>query len=412
MNESAETTKSSWPRSRRLWVGTMLLFVPLLHSAPASADLDQEEDEIGIGSVMASVPDRVAEQKRELAAGDGFSILGGISGFMGSADNVYRSPAELEKRGLAWGNWAVLQADVRSARGDKWVTNLNWNQTQRPRYSNSNSNYGNLSSRYLRRLGGGVRVELGMEVSHKNDDATSIAGLDYLRDYSYWRSGAEATLVWRISERHMVTIDGERIIKNYGERAGLRSIDWGEWALTAKYRRRFGPYRYLAFYYSSGERKYRDELAADRSGVERPQYPTELHRYRARGISVTMPVGSRARFETRYERGAKTDLFVGYESNQTHEIAVLGAINAMERIEIRASIDQSWRRYTNMKGDAGRPLKYALWQIGVGARYRLVNSTWIFGGIDYYARNSNKSTGLIYRDYRAASTTTGMSVFF
>jgi hypothetical protein len=390
----------------------LLICASLLCATPSHAVVDEEEDEIGIGSVMASIPDRIAEQKRELAAAGGFSMLGGVSGFMGSDNNVYRSPAALEKKGLEWGDWAILQTEVRTARGDKWISSVSWNQTQRPRYANSNSTYGNASSLYVRRLGGGVRVEANLELSHKNDDATTIVGQDYLRDYAYWRSGAEAALVWRINERHMFTFGGEQIAKNYSETKGLRSIDWTEWALTAEYRRRFGPYRYLEFSYSSGERGYRKELAATQDGRELPDHPTELHRYRTAGVSCTMPVGTKTRFEARYDRSGKTDLFAGYENNRTHTVQILGAFNAMERLEIRTNAEQSWRRYEHIMGDAGKPLAYALWQVGVGSRFRLVDTTWLFLGWNYYARDTNKSSGSFYRDYRGSITTTGMSVFF
>jgi hypothetical protein len=395
--------------------GGSLVLLALISSigvTPAPAVIDEEEDEIGIGSVMSSVPDAVAGQKREHAAAGGFSLLGGVSGFMGSDDNVYRSPSALEKQGLAWGNWAILQTDVRSARGDKWITGLTWNQTKRPRYANSNSTYGNLSSLYVRRLGGGVRIEADLAVSHRNDDATTIVGLDYPRDYAYWRYGGEAALVWRINERHMFTLGGERIAKNYDETQGLRSIDWTEWDLTAQYRRRFGPYRYLEFLYASGERGYRDERAAGEDGTELPENPAELHRYRTAEISCTMPVGSRLRFEASYARETKTDLFAGYENNRADTVQLLGAVNAMGRLEIRTQIEQSWRRYEKIRGDGGKPLALGLWQLGVGARFRVIDATWLFVGWESYARDTNKSSGSFYRDYRGSLTTTGMSLFF
>lgn len=402
-----------WLVNRRAGAGVALLLALALSPPAAVAAIgEDEEEEISIGSVASSIPETFAAQKRDLAASRGYSFLSGVTAFVISDDNLYRSPSALEQDGTGWGNQVFLQADRRWKQSDKLVANLTWSQTQQPQHSNANSAYVKATGFYLHRFGGGLRIECDLDLSHKNDDATTIAGVDYARDYSYWRYAAEADLVWRITGHHMVTLSADGIRKDYSETSGLNSIDWDEWDASSEYRLRFAPYHYLTLLYSIGERDYREELAATGDGTELPEAPAERHRYQTIGTTYTLPVGSDARFEAHYDHSKKSDLFAGYESNEADTIRLRGGLNLSQRFETRLGFEQLWRDYENILGDRDRKLEYSLWQLEFGSRFRVVDRTWLFGSIRYYARDTNNSDGSYYRDYNGAVSTLGMGLFF
>lgn len=404
-----EETKNSW-RRRIHWVASLLLVGAL--AGPLSAATDDEEEETSVGSVVSSIPDALAEQKRLAAEDRGFAMLSGMTAFLGFDDNVYRSPDSMQREARGWGNWLMVSADKRWSRGDRLTTDATWQQVQSPRHSQVNSTYGNLTSEYVRPLGRGFRLQINGELSRKNDDAVNIEGEDYRRDYTYWRYAAEGSLIWRISSHHLVSFGAEQIAKDYRETPEMSSIDWREWEATGFYRLRLAPYHYVGLEYATGVRRYREEPASARDGSELPDQPVERHRYRTLTASYTLPVWANARLGAEYEFATKTDLLADYESNRSDTGRLEAAVNFGSRLEARA--DVSWNRhaYENLRGDGDRPLRYTLRQGGLGARLRLFDPTWVFASWNHAVRETNKSSGTAYRDYRFETLRGGVSLFF
>lgn len=402
-------TERDWRRWIRWGVATLLVGAL---AGPLLAATDDEEEEAGVGSVVSSIPDALAERKRLAAEERGFAMLSGVTAFLGSDDNVYRSPDSMQREARGWGNWFLVSADKRWSRGDRLTTDVTWQQVQSPRHSRVNSAYGNVTSEYVRPLGRGFRLEVDGEVSRKNDDAVNIEGEDYQRDYAYWRYAAEGALVWRVSSHHLVSLGAERIAKDYRETPAMSSIDWREWETSGFYRLRLAPYHYVGLEYATGVRRYRDEPASARDGSELPSPRVERHRYRTLTASYTLPVRTNARLGAEYERSTKTDLVADYESNRSDTGRLEAAVNFGARLESRAEVSWNRHAYENMRGDGDRPLRYTLREAGLGARLRLLDPTWVFASWNHAVRETNKSGGTAYRDYRVQSLRGGVSLFF
>lgn len=389
----------------------LLLASALAGDGPAAADREAEEDEVTIGSVVSSIPERERAEKDRLAAERGYSVLSGVTAFLTADDNVYRSPDEFEMGGLSWGNMIFVEGDKRWKRGDELTATASFSQVQYPDYSNIDSYYARFGGFYQRPLGHGMRLESELGLSHRNDDAATIHGTDYVRDYSYWRFGGQATLRWRHSSHHLTTLTVAGVNKNYGEIAGLSSLDWNEWAAAAQHRLRFAPYHYLTFLYETRTRDYDEEPASAADGSEPPGAPAEWHRYHTVGATYTRLLGPQASVEAHYDLSTKTDLFAGYESNRAHTI-LIQAGTSHGRLETRFGFENTWRRYDKMLGDGDERLAYSMWRAEAGGRVWMTGHLWVFGSLSYYGRNTNKTTGSSYRDYEGLVPTLGTAIYF
>lgn len=402
-------------RHHRFLVPTsgLALAAALVLVAPLSfaSNVEEEEDDDLTGGVTLSVPSEFTRMKRQLADSTGFSLLGGFSAYLGNDDNVFRSPADIEARSETWGNWGYLRADTRLG-SNRMLNTLQWKQSQYPSHGRINAAYGALSNWFTRPLGRRFSVELDLDASRQNDDAATIAGGKYSRDYAYWRSAAETVLMWEPSRRHRVRFGGEAVLKNYDETASKNSIDWRQWLWTASYRLKLTAGHSVSVALARGERSYDAERASLVSGRELDANPVEHHRYRDLVATYTATIAPRITADLGYERTTKEDLFEGYESRQSEGFSGGVGLRPLDRLELRASAARAWRDYDHVLGDGGRHLAYRTQELGIGGRLRIAEPCWIFADVHGYERTTNKSTGTVYRDYHGTLTRGGMSVFF
>ncbi|MEZ4652570.1 MAG: hypothetical protein R3E12_02930 [Candidatus Eisenbacteria bacterium] len=249
-------------------------------------------------------------------------------------------------------------------------------------------------------------------MSHQNDASANIAGRDYAQDYGYWRYAGETVLEWKPSSRHRVRLGAERVIKDYEETPGLVSVDWTQWMASASYRVRLIGGQSASASYATGYRDYKDEPAAESSGRELPTNPAERHRYRELALKYSIPLTRRADLEVGYSRDSKEDLFQGYESRRSEGFHAEVGVEALPGVELRLAGARSWRDYQHILADAGRPLSYRLQEASVGSRVHVLAPTWVFFQLSYFERDTNKSTGTLYRDHTGTVTRTGVNVFF
>lgn len=374
------------------------------------------EEEISLRDIGFYVPDEVDKAKRRTAQESGFSLLNGVGVVWGAEDNIYRSPSDLEESGELWSGWAYLRADKRFGERERLMSTLTWQQTRYPGHSNTNSDRGHLSNWYTRPLTDNTRIEFDLDIYYKSDDATTIRGERYERDYAYWRYTTEGLFVWNMSKEHRFKIGGEYLFKDYDETSGLNTLDWAQRIFKVRYRYRFARYHYLRVWYSLSERKYEEELASlcDSDGTELVSNPDEKHRYQRIQVWYSVPINDKLDLDLKYNYRTKKDLFKDYESYNSHKIEARVRLKATEKMEIRMEAGYTIRDYDNILGDRDKSheLEYTKWNLGVGAQYKLRDSCWIFGKLSYYDRESNKNYGNLYRSYTGLFLSTGISFFF
>ena len=396
----------------RWLLGMALAACPLLCLAAAALASDvEEDDEETIGDTGFSVPAEVARSKRHEAGDRGFSFLGGITAFWGGDDNVFRSPGELETHSSTWGNWGYLRADSRLG-ANRFLNTVKWKQDRFPGHGVVDANFVSSSNWFTRPIAAGLDLELDFDLSHRNDAAANISGLTYSRDYGYWRYAGETVLEWNPSRRHRLRLGVEGVVKNYEETAGLDSIDWKQWLATASYRFRLFSGQSVTATYVTGERGYEEEPAALETGEELPENPAERHRYRDLDLTYIARVTGHLGLQLGYDRASKEDLFRGYESRQSESVSAEIGLEIRNGLELKANGEREWRDYDHILGGADRALNYRRQEVGLGARARVLAPTWIFAYVGYYERETNKSTGTLYRSYRGTQTRGGVSVFF
>ena len=370
------------------------------------------EDEISVRHEAFSIPDEVAKEKRRAARKSGFSLLKAAGVTWGVDDNIYRSPSGLEESGNFWGGWAYLRADKRFDEEQRLMTTLSWLQVRYPGNSNANSDRAHISTWYTRPLTDNTAVEFDLDIDYRNDDATNIRGERYERDYSYWRYTTEGLFIWNMSREHRFEIGGGYRFKNYDETPGDNSLDWTEPFFKVLYRYRFGSSHYLGLVYSLKKREYEEEPASLRDGTEPSSNPKEKHRYQRAGVWYSVPLSEKVDLGLKYYYRTKEDLFKNYESYNSHRIEAGIDLEVSEKMDISMNAGYTIRNYDNILGDNGHKLEYTKWDLRVGARYKLRDSCWIFGNLSYYDRQTNKSFGNLYRDYKGLVCSTGLGFFF
>lgn len=400
----------AWTAVAGLGATAMLL---QLFAPAALAQTEEEEDQtIGGGNVVLSVPDDVSDERRETARSDGFSLTRAMSVYAGSDDNLYRSPGDQEQRGSSWGSWVQLKADRRWSSRSRARARAAWQQSRYPDHGNLDSRYLWLDATYVGPLSERSRFELHAGATRNNDDAATILGEDYVRDYSYWRWEIDADVVWSPDPHHRFTASLGHVNRDYGETPGLTSIDWASWGGGVAYRYRFGPYHYLGAKYTASHRVYVEEPAALVTGREIEGNPEERHLYEDYALSYTVPVGGRVGLQLTLDHAKKSDLFQGYEDYSENGVRLTASARFAGRWETRLLGRLASRAYAHEPADDGRPLEYKRWQVSAGSRVRVTGPFWIFGNVGYFGRDTNKSSGIIYRSYRGVVPTAGMSFFF
>ncbi len=390
-----------------------LLLMLLLSPVPgAHASSIEEDDEDVSGADRALTPPAaLLDSSRRDAAQTGFGWVAGLSAYMANDDNVFRSPSGQEKTSGAWGNAGWVRTDVRFRRTNRMLTTLSWNQTRFRSFDQIDSSHPHLSHWYQHRFSPSTSLELDFDAVHQNDDATTITGFAYTRDYSYWRYGGEAVLEWAPGTRHRFRVAGEQVRKDYGEVAAFNSLDWKHWRASGSYRFRIGPEHVAGVKLQQGERRYDEEPASLADGNEAIGNPAEHHRYRDWILWYGAPLGRRVDVDLSVSLGTKTDLFRGWEDYRDRGVRVSVLARPTAGTELRAGLSAGHREYTLMPADAGAKLKYDTVEARLGARVHLVGGLWAYGDVNTYQRDTNRSSGLDYRDYRGVFSRAGVSLF-
>ncbi|MEZ4651352.1 MAG: hypothetical protein R3E97_21685 [Candidatus Eisenbacteria bacterium] len=390
-----------------LAVGVSSLLLSVGIDAQAGIEDDEEES---IGDVGFSVPTEILSEKRHDAAAHGFSVLSGISTYWSDDDNVFHSPDELEATAASWGNWAYLRGDTRFS-GTRMLNTVKWKQERFPDEPIIDTAYFSSSNWFDREILDGLDLELDFDLSHQNDASANVEGLDYARTYEYWRYAAETVVEWSPTRLHRIRVGAEATKKNYDETEGMNSIDWTQWLATASYRFRPASGRWVKLSYTTGQRNYADEPASIESGRELPDNPMEKHRYEEFEISLDSRLTSILDLELGYTWDTKEDLFRNYESRRTEEFRAELSMDLRQGVELRVEGTRAWRDYDLIQGDNGN-LKYRTQEIAGGGRVRVLSPVWLFAQLGYYERDTNKSTGTVYRSFQGTRTRAGLSLFF
>lgn len=388
-----------------------LILIILIRPFPAVA-ADEEEDLVE-RNVIFSVPPEVEEWREEVAATAGFSLTAGLNAFVGHDDNVHRSDTLLEKSSQAWGDWLYLRGDKRFSEDIRWLSTFNWRQVNYKSESQANYRRGHLSNWVEASVADNIEIEFDVDVSAENDDNTRIDGVNYPRDYSYWRYAGDTRLTWRLTSVHRLRIGAEFVRKDYGEVDGLNSIDWSQVSVSLRYRLRFAAYHYFRVWYELSWRDYDEEPANDLFGDDdNPDYPAEEHRYREFTVRYSIPVANRFGFHLQFRYLTKDDLFRGYESWQEAQYDLWMTANISDRLQMAVSGEYREREFDHMLGNDNRLLHFERWQISSSARAGLARFLWLVGEITAYKRDSNRDTETIYRDYEGMVYSVGISFFY
>ena len=398
-------------RGAGLLIAASVAWAWLLAAAPACRAVPIEDDEeVSVGDIAFTVPREIARARRNEASEDGFSLLTGLCAFGGVDGNVYRSPGGLTESSGSYGSWGLVRGEARFGTG-RLLSSVSWKLFEYPDHQGVNSNRARLREWYRQGLGKRAWLEVAVDARRRNDDAATIEGEDYAEDYGHWKYGAESFLGALLARGHSLEAGVLWTRKNYDEVAGLTSLDWDEATARVRYRGRLGPERHLTLAVSSGIRKYDENPSTDLAGNEPAGNPLEEHRFDDASAGLELPLGARGDLGLEYSYAAKTDRFQDYESYTGHRVALTAESQAGRRWNLRGDAVWSRREYDHLRGDGVSPLHYSLLEVGGGARYRVEGPWWLFAHGSAYTRDSNRSTGSLYRDYSGIVLTAGISFF-
>ncbi len=390
----------------------LLTFIIVITVCPVVKGAAEEEDLVD-RDMLFSVPSEVEERREEVAAAEGFSLLAGFNFFIGNDDNVHRSDSLLEKSSSTWGDWLYLRGDNRLNDDVRWLSTFVWKQVNYPSQSQADFRQGHFSNWLEARLSKNVRLEFNFDVGAENDDNTRIDGINYARDYSFWRYAGNTRVTWRLSSVHRLRLGAEFVRKNYGEVTGLNSIDWSQVSTSLRYRIRFAPYHYLKLWYELSWRNYDEEPANDLSGNESdPGYPSEEHRYQRFTARYTLPVANRIGFNLQFRHIIKRDLFLDYESWTESQYHLWLTANITRYMIMSVAAEYRTRDFDHLLGNDNRLLNFDRRQLSSSARLRAAPFLWLVGSVNLYSRDSNRDTETVYRDYEGTVFSIGISFFY
>ncbi|MFN8588807.1 MAG: hypothetical protein U0704_13520 [Candidatus Eisenbacteria bacterium] len=382
-----------------------------LASVAHASSIEEDDDDVSGADRAFGPPTAMLEASRRRAATTGFGWVAGMSAYRASDDNVFRGPGGMERTGMAWGQAGYLRGDLRRG-ANRSLTTFTINRTDFDAFRQIDSSHPHLSQWFQHRFSPRWAAVLDLDAVHQNDDATTITGFAYTRDYSWWRVGGEAQLEYTPGDRHRFQLGGERVRKNYGEVATLNSLDWTHWRTSASYRFRLSPGQFAGLKFARGERTYDAEPASLADGNEQPGNPVEHHRYDDFVLWWGAPVAPlKLELDASAAWGSKTDLFQGYEdyTDRTLRLGVLARPTAGS--ELRAGLVSTHRDYAKILADGGALLAYDTIEARLGARVRVFGTAWLYGDFNTYQRDTNRSSGQDYRDYRGTFSRLGVSVF-
>lgn len=376
-----------------------------------ASSIEEDDDDVSGADRAFGPPTAMLEASRRTAVDSGFGWVVGLSAYRANDANVFRSPGGMEKASNAWGQAAYLRGDARRG-SSRSLTTFTINRTDFDRFHQIDSSHPHLSQWFQHRFSPRWAVEVDLDAVHQNDDATSITGFAYTRDYSWWRLGGEGVVEYTPGARHRFRVGAEEVRKNYGEVATMNSLDWSHWRASGSYRFRFSPGQFAGAKYSRGERTYDEELASLADGNEQPGNPVEHHRYDEVVLWWGAPLRAlKTELDASVAWGSKTDLFQGYEdyTDRTVRLGVLSRPTA--GTELRAGLVSTHRDYARTLADGGAMLAWDALELRLGARVRVWGTAWLYGDLNRYTRDTNRSSGPDYRDYRGTFSRAGVSVF-
>lgn len=370
-----------------------------------------DEDEIATRGLVFTPPTDLGSRQRAISARDGFSLLGGVSLFGTTEDNVYRSPELIEQSSSAFGNWLYLRGDTRLSSKTRMLTTLTWTQDAHSRSNIANVRKGSLSNWINFELNKKLKLSADLDIVSENDNAVIITGVPYERDYGYLRASGELTLAWSPNRVHLISISADVQNKNYHETALLNSLDWNQSTIGVRYRLRTTSRTSLRLRYLVGEREYTEELASLLNGDEVTGNPVENHRYRDARISFEYNPSKQSELLLELGRRYRKDLFQGYETWKNSGWRAAYESRLSNVVELGVRISRLRQEYDFMTGDNNALLAYTKLTAGFGGRVMLTPALRLFLAADYYTRDSNKSSGTLYRDYEGTTISLGMSFF-
>jgi hypothetical protein len=199
--------------------------------------------------------------------------------------------------------------------------------------------------------------------------------------------------------------------KNYNETNSMNSLDWNQSSLGFRYRLRTSDKSLVRLRYSLGVRRYDAELSSLVNGDEVSTNPMERHRYQDGRISFDLNPSKKTSLTVEFARRTRTDLFQGYESWENSNWKGTLESKLSNKIELGTRLSYMSQHFETMTGDNNAKLKYTKLSAGVGSRFTVTPAFRLFVAADYYSRDSNKSTGTLYRDYEGTTVSVGMSLF-
>ncbi len=412
--------ESAGPPGRRgsLTAGVLtLIFTAALCVLTTGAHAADEEEEVNLRADVLSIPPDISREMRRDARETGFSYLTAAGVIAGYDTNVYRSPSDRVEGAGFIGAGALLRTDSRFGDGQRLKTNLALEGThylgQDPlQIHNADVARFSASGSYDVDFGENTGLEVDLGMRYRTDDATSINGNSYVRDFSYWRYHADLAFVWKMSKADELKVGGGFVRRDYDETSGLNSLDWSSGGFDARYRHRFAKRHYVRIWCSLDARSYDEEPASLVDGTELPTNPDEKHHYHKGKLWYSTPIGERVDIDVKYTLTSKRDLFEGYESYTKHSIEAGLRARAGEKTRVGLDLGYNTRDFDHELGDAGELLSYDGLGLDLSLQHRLGESGWLFAKYSYYLRGSNRSTGSVYLDYVGSVFAIGVGASF
>lgn len=397
---------------RALSIGLVVALLGGLGLGASGQELAEDETQ-GVSRRVMLQPSRALERAKRAEAREGAWVWSGIASLAGGfTSNAFESPSATQNSALGD---LELQGEAlrRFTPSDRLRIRVRAGFVPYTETSDLDTFNQTVSTYYRHRISRGSSFSLLAKAERENDDAVDINGNDYVRDFGYFSYRVQPTLRLALGELGNLRVSYGLKRKDYDETTGRNSLDWWKHGPKVSLEHRFGRAFSLEASYSFAIQQYDKEPANDVTGLEPPGTPDEKHYFHRAALDGTWRLSRNLRLEAEYAYRMKDDRFQEYESYDDHggKLAVTWAPSRILAFQLGGSFSR--RDYDNRPGTLpGETLEYDRIEGHANVRYELSRNLSLFALYAFTDRDTNRDTGISYRDYTDHTMLSGVTLAF
>jgi len=262
-----------------------------------------------------------------------------------------------------------------------------------------------VSHRFSGRLVGSLAADGRIE----SDDVVNKEGEDPRRDFAHFAARFQPSLQLAAGRRGSISIVWNTEWVDFNEQADLVSLDYWRYGPSLRFRTRMGQFSDLRAEYAFRVQNYDAELAALRTGEERPTNPVERHNFDRFSVNARIQPVEAIAVLAGYGFERKDDRYVGFESWTDYAIRAGLESTIGKRLTVGLGVKYNLRRYDNRLGDGQDHLHYELVVLEGSFNLQLIKNLSLYATARSANRDTNRSFGNEYRDFQVSQIASGIA---